>query len=68
MLDQPDYYEETSASAGIACGFLKAVKSGLLEDAYLESAEAALAGILPLIHEDGEVQGGSREAPRSCRR
>ncbi|MEK4518975.1 glycoside hydrolase family 88 protein [Paenibacillus sp. FSL H8-0122] len=63
VLDQPDYYEETSASAGIACGFLKAVKSGLLEDAYLESAEAALAGILPLIREDGEVQGVSGGTP-----
>ncbi|WP_342548137.1 glycoside hydrolase family 88 protein [Paenibacillus sp. FSL P2-0089] len=63
VLDRPDYYEETSASAGIACGFLKAVKSGLLEDAYLESAEAALAGILPLIREDGEVQGVSGGTP-----
>lgn len=63
VLDQPDYYEETSASAGISCGFLKAVKSGLLEDAYLESAEAALAGILPLIREDGEVQGVSGGTP-----
>lgn len=63
VLDQPDDYEETSASAGIACGFLKAVKSGLLEDAYLESAEAALVGILPLIHEDGEVQGVSGGTP-----
>lgn len=63
VLDQPDDYEETSASAGIACGFLKAVKSGLLEYAYLESAEAALAGILPLIREDGEVQGVSGGTP-----
>ncbi|MEK4045575.1 glycoside hydrolase family 88 protein [Paenibacillus sp. FSL H8-0048] len=63
VLDQPDYYEETSASAGIACGFLKAVKSGLLEAAYLESAKAALAGILPLICEDGEVQGVSGGTP-----
>ncbi|OMF98070.1 glycoside hydrolase family 88 protein [Paenibacillus sp. FSL R7-0337] len=63
VLDQPDYYEETSASAGIACGFLKAVKSGLLEDAYLECVEAALAGILPLILVDGEVQGVSGGTP-----
>lgn len=63
VLDQPDYYEETSASAGIACGFLKAVKSGLLEEDYLENAKAALAGILPLIREDGEVQGVSGGTP-----
>ncbi|WP_405117231.1 glycoside hydrolase family 88 protein [Paenibacillus sp. FSL K6-1217] len=63
VLDRPDYYGETSASAGIACGFLKAVKSGLLENSYLESVEVALAKILPLIREDGEVQGVSGGTP-----
>ncbi|WP_231637757.1 glycoside hydrolase family 88 protein [Paenibacillus sp. FSL R5-0912] len=63
VLDRPDYYQETSASAGIACGFLKAVKGGLLDDSYLESAGKALEGILPLIREDGEVQGVSGGTP-----
>lgn len=63
VLDRPDYYQETSASAGIACGFLKAVKGGLLDVSYLESAGAALEGILPLIAEDGEVQGVSGGTP-----
>lgn len=63
VLDRPDYYQETSASAGIACGFLKAVKGGLLDDSFLESAGKALEGILPLIREDGEVQGVSGGTP-----
>lgn len=63
VLDRPDYVQETSASAGIACGFMKAVKGGLLEASYLESAGAALQAILPLIGEDGEVKGVSGGTP-----
>ncbi|MED4955291.1 glycoside hydrolase family 88 protein, partial [Paenibacillus macerans] len=37
VLDQNDFYKESSASAGIACGFVKAVKSGLLDQTYLDS-------------------------------
>ncbi|MNI64005.1 Unsaturated rhamnogalacturonyl hydrolase YesR [compost metagenome] len=54
---------ETSGSAGIACGFIRGVRGGLLEPAYLASAERAIGGILPLIREDGEVQGVSGGTP-----
>ncbi len=63
VLDRPDFYKETSASAGIACGFLKAVKIGLLEREYAEAASLALKGILPLINEDGAVLGVSGGTP-----
>ncbi|WP_254075517.1 glycoside hydrolase family 88 protein [Paenibacillus tritici] len=63
VLDRPDYYLETSASAGIACGFFKAVRVGLLEDSFLGSAVKALEGILPLIRADGEVEGVSGGTP-----
>ncbi|WP_342563882.1 glycoside hydrolase family 88 protein [Paenibacillus sp. FSL R7-0345] len=63
VLNRPDYYKETSGSAGIACGFIRGVSSGLLDASYLASAEQALAGILPLITNDGEVQGVSGGTP-----
>jgi unsaturated rhamnogalacturonyl hydrolase len=63
VLDRPDYVQETSASAGIACGFMKAVKGGLLDASYLESARKALEAILPLITGEGEVQGVSGGTP-----
>lgn len=67
VLDRPDYYQETSGSAGIACGFIQAVRHGMLEPSYLGSARVTLEGILPLIQDNGEVQGVSGGTP-SCRR
>ncbi|WP_342438002.1 glycoside hydrolase family 88 protein [Paenibacillus sp. FSL L8-0436] len=63
VLDRPDYYQETSGSAGIACGFIQAVRHGMLEPSYLGSARVTLEGILPLIQDNGEVQGVSGGTP-----
>ncbi|WP_239004722.1 glycoside hydrolase family 88 protein [Paenibacillus tepidiphilus] len=63
VLDRPDTVTETSASAGIACGFIEGVRSGLLESSYLECVKRAVPGILPLIGEDGEVRGVSGGTP-----
>lgn len=63
VMDRPDFYKEASGSAGIACGFLKAVRTGLLPDDYLQSAELAIAGLLPLITPEGEVRGVSGGTP-----
>jgi unsaturated rhamnogalacturonyl hydrolase len=32
VMDQPEFYSETSGSAGIACGILMAARYGLLEN------------------------------------
>lgn len=63
VLNRSDYYQETSGSAGIACGFIQGVKNGMLDSSFLECAALTLGGILPLIAEDGEVQGVSGGTP-----
>ncbi|WP_246188035.1 glycoside hydrolase family 88 protein [Paenibacillus tengchongensis] len=63
VLNRADTVTETSASAGIACGFLLGVREGLLDAFYLDSAKLAVSGILPLITQDGEVQGVSGGTP-----
>ncbi|WP_256701659.1 glycoside hydrolase family 105 protein [Paenibacillus sp. P3E] len=63
VLNRPDYVQETSGSAGIACGFFKGVKNGLLDSSFLDSARLAVSGILPLIAENGQVQGVSGGTP-----
>ncbi|MDQ0194211.1 glycoside hydrolase family 88/105 protein [Paenibacillus wynnii] len=55
VLDRSDFYKESSGSAGIACGFFKAVKQGLLDDSYLDTARLTVLGIHPLITAAGEV-------------
>ncbi len=63
VLDRPDFVQETSGSAGIACGFIKGVRCGMLEPSYLDSAVRAVKAILPLIAADGEVSGVSGGTP-----
>lgn len=53
LLDDPESYEEASATCGFAYGILRGVHSGLLEERYLETAERALKPILDLISEEG---------------
>ncbi|MBQ8554825.1 MAG: glycoside hydrolase family 88 protein [Clostridia bacterium] len=63
LLDHPDSYLETSASAAIAYGLLKGVRLGLLEDECRSAAELALKGVIAQIGEDGIVQGVSYGTP-----
>jgi len=63
VLDRTDYMKETSASAGIACGFLYGIQAGMLDSSYLASATQALQVVLPLITEEGEVLGVSGGTP-----
>jgi unsaturated rhamnogalacturonyl hydrolase len=59
VLDRQDFYKETSGSAGIACGFIKAVKAGMLDISYLAVSRLTLESVLPLITSKGEVTGVS---------
>ncbi|KWX78484.1 glycoside hydrolase family 88/105 protein [Paenibacillus jilunlii] len=63
VLNRTDFVQETSGSAGIACGFIKGVEQGLLDASYLDGARRTVQGILPLIAENGEVQGVSGGTP-----
>lgn len=63
VMDQPDFYPETSGSAGIACGILKAVRQGLLDSSCQDSALRALTAIVPKVLPSGEVIGVSGGTP-----
>ncbi|NBD25472.1 glycosyl hydrolase [Paenibacillus sp. T1] len=63
VLDRPSYYEETSGSAGIACGLYKAARAGLVPRALIGSAERAVPAVLRQIRENGAVAGVSGGTP-----
>lgn len=59
LLDDPDSYLETSATAAFAYGMLKAVRKGYLDKRYLEPAWKAFDYVVSRIDGDGVVQGVS---------
>ena len=63
VMDRPEFYPETSGSAGIACGIVKAVRQGLLEASCLHAAYRAAEAILPKVLPSGEVTGVSGGTP-----
>lgn len=63
VMDRPDFYSETSGSAGIACGILKAIRLGIIDISYQDSALRALKAIVQKIHPNGEVTSVSGGTP-----
>lgn len=63
VMDRPDFYPETSGSAGIACGILKAVRQGLLDSSCQDSGLRALKAIISKVLPSGEVTGVSGGTP-----
>lgn len=63
VLDQPEFYPETSGSSGIACGIVKAVRQGLLDATYLEAAYLAADAVILKVMPSGEVTGVSGGTP-----
>ncbi len=63
VMDRPDFNQETSGSAGIACGLLKAIRQGLISPSYLPAVEKALRGVLQKITPEGAVTGVSGGTP-----
>ena len=55
VLDDPASYEEVSGSAAIACGLLKGIRLGILDDSFRPCAEKAILAILANIGADGTV-------------
>ncbi|WP_245809752.1 MULTISPECIES: glycoside hydrolase family 88/105 protein [Cohnella] len=65
VMDRPDFYRETSGSAGIGYGLWKAMDAGLIEanDRYRTSAERTLKAVMAQIDESGIVRGVSGGTP-----
>lgn len=63
VMDRPGFYQESSGSAGIACGILKAIHQGLLPQSYLPAVEKAINGLLEVIIPEGEVLSVSGGTP-----
>jgi len=63
IINRPDFYQETSGSAGVAGGIMKAVRLGMLERAYMDRALKAMEGVIGMIDPDGAVQGVSGGTP-----
>jgi unsaturated rhamnogalacturonyl hydrolase len=63
IMDRPDFYQETSGSAGIAAGILKSIHQGILPASYLPVVEKALGGVLQTITPEGCVTGVSGGTP-----
>ncbi|EOC1318185.1 glycoside hydrolase family 88 protein [Cronobacter turicensis] len=55
LLDDPDSYLEASATAGFACGLLKAVRKRYIGKAYAAVAEKAIKGVVANISPQGEL-------------
>ena len=63
LLNHADSYLETSASAAIAYGLLKGVRTGMLPADCAPAAQKALQGVLATISPDGTVNGVSYGTP-----
>ena len=59
LLDDPHSYEETSATAGIAYGLLKAVRLGIGGPGWREAGLRGIDAVLGAIDPAGVVQGVS---------
>ncbi|HPI73805.1 MAG TPA: glycoside hydrolase family 88 protein [bacterium] len=63
VMTRPDFYQETSGSAGIAGGILKAVRLQMLDSGYQAKAFKAMEGVVAQIDGEGAVQGVSGGTP-----
>ena len=59
LLDEPESYEETSASAGLAYGLMKAARLGLGPSSWRAAGRRAVEALLGQIDGSGIVQGVS---------
>jgi unsaturated rhamnogalacturonyl hydrolase len=62
-MDYPDFYQESSGSAGIAAGVLKAIRMRLIKPSYYPVVEKAITGLLEKITPEGVVEGVSGGTP-----
>jgi len=63
VMNRPDFYQETSGSAGVAGGIMKAVRLHLLDPGTMASALKAMEGVITKINAEGAVEGVSGGTP-----
>ena len=63
VMDRPDFYQETSGSAGNAGGIMKAVRLQMLEPGNRTNALKAMEGVISKINPEGAVEGVSGGTP-----
>ncbi len=63
IMDRPEFYQESSGSAGIACGILKAIRMGVIAPSYYPVVEKTVSGLMGKITPEGEVLGVSGGTP-----
>lgn len=63
VMDRPAFYQETSGSAGIAAGMLKAMHQGIIDGSYQPVVEKAIGGVLSTLTPEGMVTGVSGGTP-----
>ncbi len=63
LLDHPESYPETSATAAISAAFLKGARLGGLSSGFGEAGQRGLAAVLANITAGGEVKGVSGSTP-----
>ncbi|CPR17431.1 beta-galactosidase BglB [Brenneria goodwinii] len=55
LIDDPQSYLESSATAGFAYGILKAVRKRYVDKSYASVAEKAIRGVINHVNADGEL-------------
>jgi unsaturated rhamnogalacturonyl hydrolase len=63
VMTRPEFYQETSGSAGFSGGILKATRLGMLDAGYRAQGLQALAGVVGKINAEGAVEGVSGGTP-----
>lgn len=63
VMTRPDFYQETSGSAGYAGGIMKAVRLHMLEPGTMANALKAMEGVIAKINPEGAVEGVSGGTP-----
>lgn len=63
VLDDPESYQETSATAAMGYGILKGIRYGYLDESYRDTGTRALEAVLQQIDDNGVVQQVSYGTP-----
>jgi unsaturated rhamnogalacturonyl hydrolase len=63
LIDHPDSYLESSATAGFAYGILKAIRKRYIAPRFRPMAEKAIEAVLSAVDENGELQNTSFGTP-----
>jgi unsaturated rhamnogalacturonyl hydrolase len=63
VMTRPDFYQETSGSAGVAGGIMKAVRLNILDSAHRANALKTMEAVISMVNPEGAVEGVSGGTP-----